>query len=271
MISIEIDRARVPALGVGTWGLAGADCARVVADALAMGYRHIDTAQRYRNEDAVGQALARSSVPRDEVWLTTKLDIGNATRATARPSFEQSLRDLRTDYVDLLMIHWPEPGVPCEESLAVMAELRAAGLVRHLGVCNFPPSLLARACAATTLANLQVEYHVYLSQDELYRTCVQRGMFLTAYAPLARGRVAADPVLAEVAAGYAKTPAQVALRWLVQQPRVAAIPKASSVARLRENLDVFDFALSDADLAAIAGLRRDLRVVNPAHAPDWER
>jgi diketogulonate reductase-like aldo/keto reductase len=169
------------------------------------------------------------------------------------------------------MIHWPEPGLPCEETLEVMQELQARGLTRHLGVCNFPPSLFERACRVADLLTLQVEYHPYLSQEVLLQACRERGMFLTAYAPLARGRVLDNPVLTAVGRAHGRTPAQVALRWLVQQPGVAAIPKASSTARLRENLEALDLELTEDEMRAVSSLDEDLRVVNSSHAPSWER
>jgi diketogulonate reductase-like aldo/keto reductase len=270
VIGISIDGDCVPALGLGTFRLVGDDCAVMVREALAAGYRHIDTARAYDNEEAVGRGLRASGVPRDNVWVTTKLGHWTSNTVVAQADVEESLRALGTDYVDLLLVHWPRSDT-FEATIDALQDVQTAGLTRHIGVCNCPPSMLGRAVARARVVTDQVEYHPFLSQGAIRTQCLDNDMFLTAYAPLARGRVIDHPVITEIAAGHMRTTAQVALRWLVQQPRVAAIPKASSVERVRENLQIFDFALAAEEMDAIAGLDDGGRLVSPPHAPQWER
>jgi 2,5-diketo-D-gluconate reductase B len=270
MQSIDHHGSSVPVLGLGTWELRGQECSAVVERALSLGYRHIDTAQGYANEQEVGAGLRRSGVARDEIFLTTKLRPSNCRAADVRSSSEQSLRALGTDYVDLLLIHWPTPEVPLEETLGAMRDLQARGLVRHVGVSNFPPSLVRRAFELAELFTNQVEYHPFLSQQALLREAERRDHLLTAYSPLARGRVQEDGLLQEIGSDHAKTPGQVALRWLIQQPWVLAIPKAAREAHLRENIEIFDFELSLDEMAAIHTLDRGERLVDEGDV-DWER
>jgi len=270
---LDIKGARVPALGLGTWQLSGRGCYEAVRHALDLGYRHIDTAQMYGNETEVGWAMRESALARDEIFLTTKLAPGNYAAAAVKRSTEESLRRLATDHVDLLLIHWPTGEVPLAETLDALAALRAAGKTRHIGVSNFNVALIEEAIdthGADLLCN-QVEYHSYLSQRAVLAAVRRHDMILTAYSPLARGRAQRDPVLTAIGRNYSKSPVQVALRWLLDQDGVAAIPKASSRAHLAANLAVFDFALSAADRARIDALRNGYRVVDPAGwAPDWD-
>jgi 2,5-diketo-D-gluconate reductase B len=270
---LEIKGARVPALGLGTWQLSGRGCFEAVRQALDLGYRHIDTAQMYGNETEVGWAMRESGLTRDAIFLTTKLAPGNLAAAAVRRTTEESLRRLATDHVDLLLIHWPTGEVPLGETLGALAALRAAGKTRYIGVSNFTVALLDEAIethGADLFCN-QVEYHPYLSQRAVLAAVSRRGMMLTAYSPLARGRVQRDPALAAIARKYAKSPTQVALRWLLDQDGVAAIPKSAGRAHLAANLDVFDFTLRPEDRDAIDGLHDAYRVVDPAGwAPDWD-
>jgi 2,5-diketo-D-gluconate reductase B len=217
--------------------------------------------------------MRESGLARDRIFLTTKLAPGNYAAATVKRSTEESLRRLATDHVDLLLIHWPTGEAPLDETLGALAALRKAGKARHIGVSNFNVALLQEAVdthGADLLCN-QVEYHPYLSQRAVLAAVRRHGMMLTAYSPLARGRVQRDPVLAAIGRSYDKSPAQVALRWLIDQDGVAAIPKAASRAHLAANLAIFDFALSTVDRAAIDALRDGYRVVDPAGwAPDWD-
>ncbi len=269
MILKSIQGERIPALGLGTYRLQGPECRAAVKDALELGYRHIDTAQSYGNEDDVGRGIADASVERGDIFLTTKVALDNLDPASVRSSTHGSLRKLKSDYVDLLLIHWPSDDVPLERSLDAMIELREEGKARHLGVSNFPPDL-ARAAAehAGILAN-QVEYHPFLSQEDLTRQAVEFGYLLTAYSPIARGRVSDDETLREIGRHHGKTPAQVSLRWLIQQPNIAAIPKASSAEHRRSNLDIFDFELSVEEMDSIFGLAQGERLVDPAWGPEW--
>jgi len=265
--------ARIPALGLGTWQVQGRTCADRVADALAVGYRHVDTAQAYDNEEDVGRGLRRGAVGRDEVFLTTKLWRENLTRDAVLRTSEESLSRLGTDYVDLLLIHWPSDQVPVEETLDAMREIQERGRARHLGVSNFPPSWLERAAAHTTLVCDQVEYHPLLSQDHLLGPLRERGMALVAYSPLAHGEIPKCETLAEIGRAHGKSASQVALRWLVQQEGVRAIPKAASREHLEENFRVFDFDLDPAEMERIHALatRNGERTVDPEFAPSWER
>lgn len=271
MIHHSVQDVEVPALGFGTFRLPGEDCREGVEHALALGYRHIDTAQGYDNEEYVGEGLRRAGVPRDEIFLVSKVAPRNFAGNLAYESTLESLRKLGTDHVDLMLLHWPNPGVPLEQPLEALARLQREGAVRHLGVSNFPPSLVDRARAVTTIFCNQVEYHPYLSQNRLIGQAREHDMLLTAYCPIARGRVLTDPVLRDIGTKYGKQPSQVALRWLVQQPTVAAIPKSAHADRRVENFDIFDFELSDEDMQAVFALDRGQRLVDPADGPDWER
>ena len=270
MRSIDHHGSQVPVLGLGTWELRGQACVEAVERALTLGYRHLDTAQGYYNEAEVGAGLRRSGVPRDQVFLTTKVRPRNYRSGDVRSSTEASLAALGVDHVDLLLMHWPSRDVPLEETLGAMRDLRDRGLVRHLGVSNFAPSLLRRAHELAEVFTNQVEYHPFLSQTVLLREAERLDHLLTAYSPVARGKVDEDPVLQEIGAAHGKTPGQVALRWLIQQPRVLAIPKAASEANQRRNIEIFDFTLSDDEMAAIHALDRDERLVDDMDV-DWER
>lgn len=272
-VRVEVKGAAIPALGLGTWDLRGAACERAVGAALSLGYRHIDTARMYGNEAEVGAALAASGVAREEVFLTTKLWSDELRPETLRRALPESLRRLRCAYVDLLLIHWPSAEVPLEATLDAMSELQDKGLARHLGVSNFPRALIDRAAAShgDRLVCNQLEYHPFLSQATALAAAEHHDLALTAYCPLARGRAAEHPLLREIAAGHGRSGGQVALRWLIQQPRVVAIPKAASPAHLEANLAVFDFALSAEEMAAIGALAEGRRLVDPASAPAWDR
>jgi len=274
MIEITRQGASMPALGLGTWEMRGDGAVAAVRQAIDLGYRHIDTAQMYGNEAEVGTALAGCGVPRDALWLTTKVDNDNHAFEKVKSSVEESLNKLKTDYVDLLLIHWPMFGdAPLVETLDAMAELHYAGKVRHLGVSNFSAELIAEAVddlGHQILCN-QVEYHPYLSQNAVKAACAQRDVIVTAYCPIVRGLVNEDPVLQAIALIHDKTPTQVTLRWLLQQDGVAAIPKAASEKNARGNLDIFDFELTDDEMARIATLARGHRIVDPeGWRPVWD-
>lgn len=243
----------IPTVGLGTWRLTGEDCRRSVRTALELGYRHIDTAQEYGNERQVGGALRDSDVDRADVFLTTKLGRRNRGYDAVHRSVEESLAKLGTDYVDLLLIHWPNLTTPLRSTLAAMNELVDAGKVRHVGVSNFDTDRLARARTLSEhgIVTNQVQYNPYWSQSELLDYCRIHDITLTAYSPLAHGGVLDDPVLEEIATRYDKTAAQVALRWVIQQPNVVTVPKASSREHLADNFDVFDFELTDEEMQRV--------------------
>jgi 2,5-diketo-D-gluconate reductase B len=270
-MNIQIDGARVPSLGFGTWPLAGETCTRAVKSALSIGYRHVDTAQMYNNETEVGLGLRQSGVERQDLFLTTKILSENLSPIDVRRSTEESLRKLRTDYVDLLLIHWPYDLVPLEQSLEAMFELQREGKTRHVGVSNFPTALLRRAVKVGRIFCNQVEYHPFLSQRAVLEMCRQENILLTAYSPLAHGKVQTDPTLQKIAEKYGKLPSQVALRWLVQQPNVAAIPKAAAPEHQRSNLAVFDFELNEEEMNLIFALDRNERLINPHPGPEWDQ
>jgi diketogulonate reductase-like aldo/keto reductase len=271
MIYREIQETRLPALGFGTWTLRGDACRDGVEHALALGYRHIDTAQGYDNEEQVGRAIAASGVPRDEIFLVTKLRPEWFRAGDAIRTGKESLAKLGVEHVDLLLLHWPNPKVPVEETLGALRVLQDEGRVRHLGVSNFPPSLVRRANDAQRIFANQVEYHPFLHQRKLRAQAEELDLLLTAYSPVAKGAVMNDPVLRSIAEAHGKSPVQVTLRWLLQQSRVAAIPKAASAEHRRANLELFDFELSTAEMTSIHDLAREQRLVDPAGGPAWER
>jgi 2,5-diketo-D-gluconate reductase B len=267
--TLEVQGTQVPRLGFGTWQIVGPECVTAVRDALEMGYRHVDTARAYDNEREVGAGLAAAGVPREDVFLTTKVWMDDAAPDRVRASAESSLRDLAVDYVDLLLLHWPQPRVPVERTLEAMMALRDAGAVRHIGVSNFPAGLLRRAVDVAPVFCNQVEYHPYLGQDEILALAEEHDFMVTAYAPLGHGAVPDDPVLEEIGAAHGKTGAQVALRWLVDQPRVTTVPKAASHENRAANFDIWDFELSHDERERIDSLPKDRREFDPAWAPDW--
>jgi 2,5-diketo-D-gluconate reductase B len=261
---------RIPKLGFGTWRLDGRECEEGVTDALAAGYRHLDTAAMYGNEEEVGRGLRASGVERSDVWLTTKVWPDDLEPDRVRASLEGSLRRLGTDYVDLFMIHWPNPRVPLAATLDAMTALREQGLTGEIGVSNFTAAQFREALALAPLIVDQVEYHPFLSQEDVLEVCREQGAELTAYRPLARGEVAESPVISEIAAAHDATPAQVTLAWLLGQEPVSAVPKASSPERRRENLAALELELTPDERARIDALPKDRRYVETEWSPDWD-
>lgn len=274
MLHVTTQGVRIPALGFGTFRLEGRDAERMVAAALEMGYRHVDTAQMYGNEAEVGRGIAASGVPRGEIWLTTKIWPDNFRDGALQRAAEQSVRRLGTE-PDLLLLHWPSPSVPLSETIGALNDARRRGLAAHVGISNFTTGLIREAVAASEAPLLvdQVEYHPYLDQSAVLAELRKHGMALIAYAPIAHGQVFRDETLRRIAEAHGKSPGQVTLRWLVQQDGVLAIPKSSREEHARANLAIFDFELSEAEMAEIAGLARpDGRIIDPAGvAPDWDR
>ena len=270
---VTVGDVQIPALGLGTARLGDRVAQRIVSYALEIGYRHIDTAQNYRNEAAVGAAIGSSAVPRGEIWLTTKIGPARFRAGDLQRALEQSLRRLGTE-PDLLLLHWPSPTIPLRETIGALNEIKRRGLTRHIGVSNFTVALLREAQALTTeplLVN-QVEYHPYLSQQSVIAATRAGGMALTAYSPLARGRVFRDPRLRALGERYGKSAGQVALRWLLQQDDVIAIPRSSREAHAEANLEVFDFELPPAEMATVgAQASPSGRLIDPPWlAPDWD-
>src|ERR1700694_5026739 len=237
---VEANGARIPAIGLGTRELRGRTCARIVEQALKLGYRHIDTAQIYENEREVGEGIRASGVRRDELFVTTKVWTTHFAPNDLERSTKDSLAKLRLTEVDLLLLHWPNPQVPLQETLGALARVKQLGMVRHIGVSNFTVALIDEAVAACPepLVCDQVEYHPYLDQTKLREACARHGMAVVAYSPVARGRIKGDATLARIGQAHGKTAAQVCLRWLVQQ-NVSAIPRTSRIERVSGNIEIF--------------------------------
>jgi 2,5-diketo-D-gluconate reductase B len=262
--------ARIPALGFGTFRMRGEECAQAVENALRLGYRHLDTAEIYGNEKAVGEGMASVGIDRTKLFITTKAWMDDMSAGGLRRSLEQSLRDMRIDYVDLWLIHWLNPKFEVEDVLGTMMKEVDAGRVRHIGVSNFPVGFFERAVKAAPVVCNQVEYHPYLAQPKILESARAHDALVMAYAPLGVGKCHSDPTLTAIGRKYDKSAAQVALRWFMQQPGVGAIPKASSYEHAEENLEVFDFELSGKDMAAISRLARGERMTNPDFGPAWD-
>ncbi len=262
----------VPEIGLGTYKLYGKECMKTVTDAISMGYRHIDTAQMYKNEKEIGDAIYGSGIDREEFFITTKIWHTNLDHDDVLQTVEDSLRELRSPYVDLLLIHWPNSQYPLEQTLEAMMVLRDQGKAESIGISNFPLSMTKSVIEDLRIPILcnQVEYHPYLAQFDLLDYSYDNEILIGAYSPLAQGKVFQDEVLARIGSEYGKTAGQVALRWLIEQENVIAIPKATSSEHLRENLDIFDFQLSDEHFESIDTLARNLRLVSPSFAPEWE-
>ena len=265
----------IPALGLGTFRLKDQVVIDSVSTALELGYRAIDTAQIYGNEAEVGQAVAASGVPRGELYLTTKIWTENLSRERLIPSLEESLDKLKTDYVDLCLIHWPSPGgaVPVAEYMAALAEAKARGLAREIGVSNFTLALMQQAIdvvGAGEIATNQVELHPYLQNRKVAGFAERHGIRITSYMTLGYGKVLGDAVIGEIAQRHDASPAQVVLAWAMQLG-YAVIPSSTRRANLASNLAARELRLSDADMAAIAALERNGRITSPASlAPAWD-
>jgi diketogulonate reductase-like aldo/keto reductase len=269
---VEANGAKIPAIGLGTWELRGRTCARLVEQALKLGYRHIDTAQAYENEREVGEGLRASRIRRDELFVTTKVWTTHFAPNDLERSTRESLTKLRLSEVDLLLLHWPNSHVPLVETLGALAHVKQLGLCRHIGVSNFTVALIEEAVAACSepLVCDQVEYHPYLEQTKVREACTRHGMALVAYSPVAKGRIKNDATLAQIGQAHGKTAAQVCLRWLVQQ-NVSAIPRTSRIERLSENIDIFDFALSDDEMGLISQMgTAQGRLTDFGFAPKWD-
>jgi len=269
---ITTNGLKMPKLGLGTWRMKGEECTQAVLGALARGYRHIDTAQMYGNEDAVGEAFATTDIPRSDIHLTTKVWWENLAPDAMRRAMDESLTKLKTSYVDLYLIHWPSPTMDLPAALKQLTAFKDQGLAKNIGVSNFPTALLKRAVEelGAPIAVNQFEYHVLIDQRKLVAYCQSLGIAVTAYCPLAQGRLADHASLTAIAEKHGVSTAQVALKWLLDQNGVAAIPKAGRAESQQANLDAQSLQLDDADRAAIAALPKDQRFVNPGFAPAWD-
>ncbi|RIJ37831.1 aldo/keto reductase [Pontibacter oryzae] len=269
---INIKGATIPALGFGTFQLENDTAETMVKAALDAGYRHIDTAQIYKNEEGVGRAIAASDVPREEIFLTTKVWFEKLDKGQFLPSVEESLKKLQTDYVDLLLIHWPNPDVPVEEYIGELMKAQEKGYAKHIGVSNHTTALLDKVLAtgAKIITN-QVEYHPFINQDTLHSYLAQNDITLTAYSPIAQGKVMGNDTLKSIGEKYGKNEAQVTLRWMMQQDGVLAIPRSSKEEHMKANLNIFDFELTADEMRQVTALKQDDgRIIRPPFAPDWD-
>jgi diketogulonate reductase-like aldo/keto reductase len=271
---VEVSGAKIPVLGFGTYGMAGPRLQNVLVAALGRGFRHIDTAQMYQNEADVGAAIRASGVPRDAIFVTTKVWVGNYIRQRFVASVDESLRRLQTDYIDLLLVHWPCGGAPVEGQIEGLNRAVDSKKVRYIGVSNYNVAMMRAAAALSThpLVTNQVEYHPFLDQTAVLQQVASGGSSLMAYCGMAVGRVFETQLLKDMAARHGRSVAQIVLRWLIQHPNVVALSRTEKTERLPQNTDIFDFALSDDDMAAIGTLKSPgSRIVNPSHlAPAWD-
>lgn len=270
---ITVDNFSIPAIGFGTFQLEGDDVVHMVEYALNIGYRHLDTAQIYGNEAEVGLGIQKSSISREKIFVTSKVWIDSHSQEKLAPSIDESLSKLGTDYLDLLLLHWHNPDVPLEETLKALMAVKKAGKSRYIGISNFTTTLMEKAetiCGKGVLVNNQVEYHPYLWQDKILDRAKKLNMSVTAYMPLAKGKVLADKTLTDIGAKYKKSNTQITLRWLIQQG-VVAIPSSRKELHAKENFNIFDFQLSNEDMDTISAMRGDVRIVSPEKlAPEWD-
>jgi len=272
MHTVQANGASIPLIGLGTWELNGATCVRMVSEALKLGYRHIDTASMYGNEEAVGEGMRASGIARDQVFLTTKVWQDDLRAKDFQRSVETSLKKLKLPFVDLVLIHWPNARVPLAETIGALNKVKRDGLARHIGVSNFTVALIDEAVrlSAEPLVTNQIEMHPFIDQSKVLAACKRHGLSVTAYCPIARGNAAGDKVLSRIGKAHGKSGAQVSLRYLVQQG-IVAIPRTSKPERLRENFAVFDFSLSDAEMTEIYRLAHpDGRMVSWGGEPKWD-
>ena len=271
---VTVGGVRIPKIGCGTYPMRGPVCAEIVAEALRVGFRHVDTAQGYDNEAAVGEGILMSDVPRERIFITTKVRPQVIGDGPLQRSVEESLKRLKTDVIDLLLIHWPNPEVPVAESMRALSAVKRAGQTRAIGVSNFVIAKLDEAMQASPepIAAVQFEYHPYLDQTRLLAAARRHRLAITAYCPIALGKVASDPRLVAIGEKHGKSAVQVTLRWLIQQDDVIAIPKTSRPERLKENLDVFDFRLTDAEMDQISRMTApNSRLIDePLWVPHWD-
>ncbi len=270
---VNANGANIPAIGFGTFELEQEDTVAMVSHAPETGYRHIDTAQAYKNEDAVGAGIQKSGVPREEIFLTTKIWIDEFADGDLQKSLQNSLARLNTDYVDLLL-HWPNPAISIAETMTALNDVRDRGLARNIGISNFTTTLIDEAVekSSAPLATNQVEFHPFLSQQPVMDTLDKHQMALTAYCPLAQGKVFSDPTLERIGKAHGKNGGQVALRWLIQHGNVIAIPRSTKPEHVESNFDIFDFELTEEQMQEITELHsKEGRIINPSFAPAWDK
>lgn len=269
-------QANIPVLGLGTWQSTGQDCVDVVSQALKMGYEHIDTAQAYDNEKEVGQGIKQSGVSRDKFFLTTKIfpDDMKFEPEKLIAAAKRSLADLDTDYVDLLLLHWPDDRVPLSETIPALCELQKQGLTRHIGVSNFNIANIIETekYADVPIVVNQVEFHPFIKQKTLQTFLNNHHILLEAYSPLARGDVFDNEIIKEIADKHNVTPAQISLAWILSDKHRIAIPKTSNPDHLQGNLDAIKVQLSADDIEKISSLARadGRKIEHPDYSPEWD-
>lgn len=269
---VSANGARIPMVGLGTWELRGRACARAVEQALRLGYRHIDTAEMYDNEREVGEGLRASGIKREDVFITTKVWPSHFAPRELERAAKESVARLRVSHVDLLLLHWPSEQVPLSETMPALCKMKEMGLTRHIGISNFTVALVQEAVrlASEPVVTNQIECHTYLDQSKVIAACSSHGIAITAYSPLARGRVANDKMLRRIGQAHGKTAGQVALRWLIQR-NIVVIPRSAKVERLSENLALFDFELTAAEMEEISALAHPRgRMVDWGGSPQWD-
>ncbi|MEP6645859.1 MAG: aldo/keto reductase [Saprospiraceae bacterium] len=269
---ITLGAQLVPAVGLGTYKLTGHPAIDIIRKALDIGYRHIDTAQLYENENEVGQAIVNSGIAREEIFLTTKIWPSNLHEKHFIPSVKESLHKLKTDYVDLLLIHWPHQTIKVEEYIPLLVRSKETGLTKEIGVSNFNISQLNSSLSlAPDIATNQVEFHPWINQTKIYNWMSEHHLPLTAYSPLAQGKIIGFKPLEVLASKYLRTPAQIILRWIIQKENILAIPRSSNLHRLQENLNIFDFELVKEDMEDIDAWRlENHRVVSAQNGAKWD-
>jgi 2,5-diketo-D-gluconate reductase B len=272
MENLQTQGISLPRLGLGTFRMQGDACRAAVESAIGLGYRHIDTAEMYANEEAIGAALASAKVARKDLHITTKVWNENLAPDAMRKAFDSSLKKLRLDHIDLYLVHWPAPRMNLPKMFETLLKLKEEGRTRAIGVANFNIALLKTVVEEikAPIACNQVEYHVMLDQTPLRKYLKSKSIPLVAYCPLAQGRAASDETLMAIGRKHGASAAQVALKWLLDQDGVAAIPKASRAESQKANLDALNVGLDDEDLQAIASLPKNKRFVNPGFAPAWD-
>jgi len=272
MEHLQTQGISLPRLGLGTFRMQGEVCRAAVEGALALGYRHIDTAEMYGNEDAVGAAISASRIKRGDLHVTTKVWHENLAPDAIRRAFDASLKKLKLDHVDLYLVHWPSRNMNLPAIFESLLKLKQEGRTRAIGVANFNIALMKTVVEQikAPVACNQIEYHVMLDQTPMRKYLAAKSIPLVAYAPLAQGRAASDETLIAIGRKHGASAAQVALKWLLDQDGVAAIPKASRKESQLANLEALKLKLDDEDRKAIAALPKDKRFVNPGFAPAWD-
>jgi 2,5-diketo-D-gluconate reductase B len=272
MDHLQTQGIRLPRLGLGTYRMQGDVCRSAVETALGLGYRHIDTAEMYANEEAIGPAIAASGIARQDLHVTTKVWNENLAPDAMRKAFDTSLKKLKLDHVDLYLVHWPAKNMNLPAMFETLMKLKEEGRIRAIGVANFNIALLKTVVEEikAPIACNQIEYHVLLDQTPIRKYMVAKSIPLVAYCPLAQGRAASNETLIAIGSKHNASAAQVALKWLLDQDGVAAIPKASRTESQQANLGALNVKLDDDDRKAIAGLPKNQRFVNPGFAPAWD-